>query len=59
MQKEKVRNSKLRKLRNFEILIRNLRKKYSHKEKFITRSNLNILNSNFSRSTLLRSEDLL
>ena len=44
---ETVRNSKLRKLRNFEILVGNLRKKSSRKEMFITWSILNIFNSNF------------
>ena len=47
MQKERVRSSKLRKLRNFEILIRNLRKKSGLKEMLITQSILNILNSTF------------
>ena len=42
IQKETVRSSKLRELRNFEILVRNRGKNSGCKEKFITRSNLNI-----------------
>ena len=47
MQKDTVRNSKLRELRNFVILVGNREKKSGRTEKPITRSNLNILNYNF------------
>ena len=50
MQKETVRSSKLRKLRNFEVRIRNLRKILSNsvaKENFKNRSNINLFNSSF------------
>ena len=47
MQKYRVRSPKLRKLRNFEILVRNSGKKTGRKERSITRSNVIILNSNF------------
>ena len=51
MQKERVRSLKLRKLRNFEILVRNRRKKSGRKEMFITQSILNILSSNFLQTS--------
>ena len=49
MQKETVRSSKLKELRNFEILVWNWGKKSGRKKKLITRSNLNILNSFFCK----------